>query len=109
MEGPPHAKGAAAAAARRSWAASAGEALRRLASGAPKRVTPRTVYNRGVARETCTWRLRQLLSVVAGLLERAVVDVDRFGDLAEVRRLGSQADAFEAAVALSPAADALTC
>jgi len=95
-------------AARLARAASAGAALRRLAAGAPERVTLRTVYVRGVARETRTWRLRQLLSAVAGLPERAVVDVDRFGDLAEVRLLEPHADAFEAAVALSPSAATLT-
>ena len=71
-------------------------------------MTLRTVYVRGVACETRTWRLRQQLSAVAGLLERADVDVDRVGDLAVVRLLAPHADAFEAAVALSPAADTLT-
>jgi len=99
---------AAAAAARLARATAAGAALRRLAAGSPARVTLRTVYVRGVARESRTWRLRQLLSGVAGLPERAVVDVDRFGDLAAVRLLATHADAFEAAVALSPAADTLT-
>jgi len=98
----------AVAAARLARAAAAGAALRRLADGPPARVTLRTVYVRGVARETRTWRLRQRLSAVAGLPERAVVDVDRFGDLAAVRLLEPRADAFEAAVALSPAADTLT-
>ena len=109
---PPTSQNEAAAggvvAARLARAASAGAALRRLAAGAPERVTLRTVYVRGVARETRTWRLRQLLSAVAGLPERAVVDVDRFGDLAEVRLLEPHADAFEAAVALSPSAATLT-
>jgi len=36
-----------------------------------------------------------------------VVDVDRAGDLAEVRLLAQHANAFEAAVALSPAAASL--
>jgi len=98
----------AVAAARLARAAAAGATLRRLAAGPPARVTLRTVYVRGFARETRTWRLRQLLSAVAGLPERAVVDVDRLGDLAAVRMLAPHADAFEAAVALSPAADTLT-
>jgi len=98
----------AVAAARLARAAAAGATLRRLAAGPPARVTLRTVYVRGFARETRTWRLRQLLSAVAGLPERAVVDVDRLGDLAAVRLLAPHADAFEAAVALSPAADTLT-
>ena len=97
----------AVAAARLARAAAAGVVLRRLAAGSPARVTLRTVYVRGVARETRTWRLRQLLSAVAGLPERAVMDVDRFGDLAAVRLLATHADAFEAAVALSPAAGTL--
>jgi len=102
-------KGAvAAAAARLARAAVAGAALRRLATGSPPPVTLRTVYVRGVACKTRTWRLRELLSAAAGLPKRAVVDVDRAGDLAKVRLLAQHADAFEAAVALSPAAATLT-
>jgi len=103
-----HGDATAAAAARLARATAAGAALRRLAAGSPPPVTLRTVYVRGVGRETRTWRLRELLSGVAGLPKRAVVDVDRAGDLAEVRVLEQHADAFEAAVALSPAADTLT-
>ena len=99
---------AAAAAARLARATAAGAALRRLAAGSPPPVTLRTVYVRGVARESRTWRLRELLSGATGLPKRAVVDVDRAGDLAEVRLLAQHADAFEAAVALSPAAATLT-
>ena len=61
-----------------------------------------------VGRDTRTWRLRELLPGVAKLPRRAVVAVDRAGDLAEVRVLEQHADAFEATVALSPAADTLT-
>ena len=61
-----------------------------------------------VIRDTRTWRLRELLPGVAKLPRRAVVAVDHAGDLAEVRVLEQQADAFEATVALSPAADTLT-
>jgi len=99
---------AGAAAARLARATAAGAALRRLAAGSPPPVTLRTVYVRGVARESRTWRLRELLSGATGLPKRAVVDVDRAGDLAEVRLLAQHADAFEAAVALSPAAATLT-
>jgi len=99
---------AAAAAARLARATAAGAALRRLAAGSPPPVTLRTVYVHGVTRESRTWRLRELLSAAAGLFNRAVVDVDRAGDHTEARLLAQHADAFEAAVALSPAAATLT-
>jgi len=99
---------AAAAAARLARATAAGAALRRLAAGSPPPVMLRTDYVRGVARESRTQWLREVLSAAAGLPKRAVVDVDRAGDLAEVRLLAQHADAFEAAVALSPAAATLT-
>jgi len=103
-----HEGAAAAAAAGLARAAAAGVALRRLATRLLPPVTLRTIYVRGVPREMRTWRLRALLSAAAGLPKRAVVDVDRAADLAEVRLLAQYADAFEAAVAPSPSAATLT-
>jgi len=101
-------RAAAVAAARTTRAAAAAATLRRLAARAEPRVTLRTVYVRGVAGESRTWRLRDILAAVTRLPRRAVVHASRCSDLIEVRVLAEHADAFEAAVALSPDARDLT-
>jgi len=101
-------RAAAVAAARTTRAAAAAATLRRLAARSETWVTLRTVYVRGVAGESRTWRLRDILAAVTRLPRRAVVHASRCSDLIEVRVLAEHADAFEAAVALSPEARDLT-
>jgi len=65
-------------------------------------VTLRTVYVRGIARSARAHTLRGLLAHAGEVNRRAVVDVDRFGDLTAITLLDYSAAAFAPPSRASP-------